>query len=88
MIKKIVLILLLVAVLFLLFGCDNASDDPLATKAISTKAYIKMNDETIVIDVKEYRSYSTGCVTIIGTDKTIYKTHFVNVVLVKEQESR
>ena len=88
MIKKTVIVLLLVTMMFLLCGCDDSSDYPLATQTSNTKAYIKMNDKTIVVDVDAYLGNSTGTVTIYGTDGTNYKTHYVNVVLVKHSEGR
>lgn len=88
MTKKIVVVLLLVAVMFLLCGCDNSSDHPLAMQTSNTKAYIKMNEKTIVVDVDAYLSSSNGVVNIYGTDGTNYRTHYVNVVLVKHSEGR
>ena len=40
-----------------------------------------MNDETIVIDVKEYMYGTNGVVFITGTDGTKYKTHSMNVII-------
>jgi len=88
MAKKVLIVLLLVAMMIVLCGCDDSSDNPLATKAINTKAYIKINDETIVIEAKEYMYGSNGVVIITGSDGTSYKTHSVNVVLVKDAEGR
>ena len=82
MIKKIMIVILLVSMLFLLCGCDDV------TKETYTKAYIKTNEKTIVVDVKEYGSHSNGVVVIHDTDGKIYKTHFTNVVLVKDTEGR
>lgn len=84
--KTIIMILLLVSVLFLLCGCDSSPNNLLTTKAISTKAYIKINEKTIVVDVKEYLFGSNGVVIIYGTDGKAYKTHSVNVVVVKDAE--
>ena len=86
MTKKVLIVLLLVAMMIMLCGCDDSSDNLLATKATNTKAYIKINDETIVIDVKEYMYGSNGVSIIYGTDGNTYKTHSVNVVLVKGGE--
>ena len=86
MIKKITIIIILISVLLLLCGCENSTDNPLATKATDTKAYIKINEKTIVVDVKEYLFGSNGVVIIYGTDGKAYKTHSVNIVLVKDEE--
>ena len=90
MIKKITIVILLVFMLLLLCGCNSQTDNPLplATKATNTKAYIKINEKTIVVDVKEYLFGSNGVVVIYETDGKIYKTHSVNVVLVKDVEGR
>ena len=74
--------------MIILCGCDDSSDNPLATKATNTKAYIKINDETIVIDVQEYLCGSNGVTTVYGTDGNVYRTHFVNVAFVKDAEGR
>ena len=84
MIKKITIVILLVSVLFLLCGCDSSPENPFTTKATDTKAYIKINEKTIVVDVKEYLVGSNGIVIIYETDGKMYKTHSVNVVLVKD----
>lgn len=88
MIKKITIVILLVSVLLLLCGCNSSTNNPLATKATNTKAYIKINEKTITVDVEEYLFGSNGTVTIYETDGKIYKTHSVNVVLVKDAEGR
>ena len=88
MIKKVVIVLLFVTIMFLLCGCDNSSNHPLAMQTSNTKAYIKMNEKTIVVDVDAYQGGSNGSVIIYGTDGTNYKTHYVNVVLVKHSEGR
>jgi len=88
MAKKVLIVILLVAMMIVLCGCDDSSDNPLATKATNTKAYIKINDETIAIDVKEYLYGSNGVTIVYGTDGNVYKTHSVNVVLVKDAEGR
>ena len=88
MIKKIMVVLLFVIMMLLLCGCDNSSGNPLATQTSNTKAYIKMNENTIVVDVDAYQGGSNGVMTIYGTDGTNYKTHSVNVVLVKHSEDR
>lgn len=88
MIKKITIVILLVSVLLLLCGCESMTYNPLSTKATNTKAYIKINDGTIVIDVKEYQYVSNGVTIVYGTDGNVYKTHSVNVVLVKDAEGR
>lgn len=88
MAKKIIIIILLVSVLLLLCGCENSTVNPLTTKATDTKAYIKINEKTIIVDVKEYLFGSNGIVIIYETDGKIYKTHSVNVVLVKDTEGR
>ena len=88
MVKKVLIVFLLVVMMVMLCGCEDSSDNPLATKATNTKAYIKINDETIVVDVKEYMCYSNGVIVIYGIDGNVYKTHFVNIVLVKDVEGR
>lgn len=88
MVKKIVIIILLVAMTILLCGCDDFSDNPLAVSVSNMKAYIRVNEKTIVVDVKAYVHGSNGVVTIYGTDGTNYKTHSVNVVLINDTESR
>ena len=85
MIKKITIVILLVSMLVLLCGCESPSD-LVAKKATNTKAYIKINEKTIVVDVKEYLYGSNGVVIIYETDGKIYKTHSVNVVLIKDSE--
>ena len=82
--KKILAILLLTALMFALCGCETVSDNPLATNATNTKAYIKVNDKTIVVDVKQYLFGSNGVVIVYGSDGMSYKTHSVNIVLVKD----
>ena len=86
MIKKITIAILLVLILFLLCGCESSTDSPLAIKATSTKAYIKINEKMIVVDVKEYLFGSNGIAIIYETDGKTYKTHSMNVVLVKDAE--
>lgn len=86
MARKIIVIILLVAMMFLLCGCDNSSDNPLARKTSNTKAYIKINEKTIVIDVDAYMDGSNGSIIVYGTNGKTYKTHFMNVVLIKEVE--
>lgn len=86
--RKIIVIILLVAMILLLCGCDNSSDHPLATQTKNTKAYIRVNEKTIVVDVEAYMHGSNGVVTIYGADGTNYKTHSVNVVLIRDSESR
>ena len=88
MTKKIIVIILLVATMFLICGCDKYSNNPLAKKISDTKAYIKMDEKTIVIDIEAYMSSSNGIVTVYGIDGKTYKTHFMNVVLVKDAEGR
>ncbi len=74
--------------LLLLCGCSSSTNNPLAIKATNTKAYIKINEQTIVVDVKEYMFGSNGTITIYETDGKIYKTHCINVVLVKDADRR
>lgn len=88
MTRKIITLILLVAMMFLLCGCDISLDSPLARKTSNTKAYIKMGEKTIVIDINAYTDYSNGIVIVYGTDGKTYKTHFMNVVLIKEVEGR
>lgn len=88
MTKKIIAIILLVAMMILLCGCDNSLDHPLATSVSNTKAYIRMDEKTIVVDVDAYIHGSNGVVTIYGADGTDYKTHSVNVVLIRNSEGR
>ena len=88
MIKKITIAILLVCVLLMLCGCDTVKDNPLATNAVNTKAYINMNGTTTIVDVKEYLFGSNGVVVIYETDGKMYKTHSVNVVLVKDAEGQ
>ena len=84
--KKIIVILLLVSLMFMLCGCETSAD-LLATKVNNTIAYIKVNEKTITVDVKEYLYGSNGVAIIYGTDGKTYKTHSMNVVLVKEKEN-
>ena len=51
------------------------------------KAYIKMMDGSVkTVEVRKWRDYdNSDQIQIIGTDGTIYLTHAVNVVLVKEK---
>lgn len=86
--SKIILITLLVAMMLLLCGCDNSSGNPLATSASNTKAHIRVDGKTIVVDVDAYVYGSNGVVTIYGSDGVNYRTHSVNVVLVKDAEGR
>ena len=87
MTKKIIVIILLVAMVFLLCGCDNSLNDP-AGKTSDTKAYIKINEEIIVIDVDAYRYGAQGRVIIRGIDGKTYITHLMNVVLVTDTKGR
>ena len=84
MTKKVLIVLLLVAMMIVLCGCEDSSDNPLATKASDTKAYIKINEKNIVVDVESYMYGSNGVAIIYGMDGKTYKTHSMNVVLVKE----
>ena len=85
MTKKIIVIILLIATVFLLCECD----DPSITKTSNTKAYIKMNEKIIVIDVDAYNaSRSNGSIIVYGIDGEAYTTHLVNVVLVTDTEGR
>ena len=86
--RKIIVIILLISVLLLLCGCDTVKDNPLATNAVNTKAYINMNGTTTIVDVKEYLFGSNGVVVIYETNGKMYKTHSANVVLVKDAEGR
>ena len=88
MVKKVLIVFLLVVMMVVLCGCEESSNNPLATKATNTKAHIKINDEMIVVDVKEYMCSSNGVIVVYGTDGNVYKTHFVNIVLVKDVEDR
>lgn len=88
MTRKIIAIILLVAMMFLLCGCDTSLDSAFANKTSNTKAYIKIGEKTIVIDVDAYTSSSNGIVIVYGIDGKTYKTHFMNVVLIKEVEGR
>ena len=72
--------------MLLLCGCDNSSGHPLAISASNTKAHIRVDEKTIVVDVDEYMYGSNGVVTIYGSDGTVYRTHSANVVLVKDAE--
>lgn len=51
------------------------------------KAYIRMMDGSVkVVEVRQWRDYdNSDQIQIIGTDGTVYLTHAVNVVLVKEK---
>lgn len=88
MIKKGAIVLLLIVMMALLCGCNNSSDHPLAAQAINTKAYIKVNEKTIVVDIEAYMHGSNGVVTIYGVDGKTYKTHAINVVLIKDSEGQ
>ena len=88
MASKMITIILLVMMIFLLCGCDNSSGHPLAISASNTKAYIRVDEKTIIVDVDAYISGTNGVVTIYGSDGTTYRTHSVNVVLVKDAEGR
>ena len=88
MTRKIIVIILLVAVMFLLCGCDNSSDHPLAISVSNTKAYIRVDEKTIVVDVNAYMGGSNGSVIVYGTDGKTYKTHYMNVVFVQDAEER
>lgn len=87
MTRKIIAIILLIVMMFLLCGCSS-SGHPLATETNNTKAFIRMDEKTIVVDVEAYTNGSNGIITIYGTDGKIYRTHFVNVALVKDAEGR
>lgn len=81
-------IILLVVMMFFLCGCDISSDHPLATQVSNTKAYIRVNEKTIVVDVESYSHVSNGIVIVYGADGTNYKTHFINVVLIEDSKGR
>lgn len=87
MTRKIIVIILLIAMVFLLCGCDNSSND-LLVKTSNTKAYIKMNEKIIVIDVDAYMNGSNGNVIVRGIDGKTYRTHLMNVVLVTDTVRR
>lgn len=88
MIKKITIVVLLVSVLLLLCGCNGSTDNSFTTKATNIKAYIKISEKTIVVDVKDYLAGSYGTILIYGTDGKMYRTHSINVVIVKDAECR
>lgn len=85
MIKKITIVILLISMLLLLCGCSTYTDNPVSI--IRYKAYIKINEETIVVDVKDYTFSSNGTIKI-ETDEKIYRTHWANVVLVGNPEGQ
>lgn len=86
--KKIMVILLMTALMLMLCGCDTVHDNPLATNAVNTKAYINMYGTITVVDVRQYLFGSNGVVLVYGNNGKIYKTHSVNVVLVKEDDQQ
>ena len=86
--KKFILLALMIILLLTLCGCNDSTDNPFATKVTNTKAYIKINEKTIVVDVKEYVFGSNGTITIYETNGKKYKTHAINVVLVKDADRR
>ena len=86
MTKKVMAFLLLMALMLMLCGCDTVHDNPLATNAVNTKAYINMYGTITVVDVRQYLFGSNGIVIVYGTNGKIYKTHSVNVVLEKEDD--
>ena len=90
MIKKVTIVILLVSMLLLLCGCSSSTDNPLSIKEtiIRYKAYIKINEETIIVNVKDYTFSSIGTIKIYGTDGKIYRTHWANVVLVGDTEGQ
>ena len=88
MIKKITIAILLVSMFLLLCGCDDSSNHPFATQTINTKAYIRVDEKTIVVDVEAFVHVADSAIAIYGKDGTYYKTHTANVVLIKEPEGR
>ena len=84
MTKKIIVIILLVVIVFLLCGCN----DLLEKTTHNTKAYIKINEKIIVVDVDAYTTGSNGIVTVRGIDGKTYRTHLMNVVIVIDVERR
>lgn len=86
--NKLLIILLLIAMIFMLCGCGNSADVFPTKVASDTKAYIKVQGRTIVVDVESYLFTSNGVVSVTGTDGKNYKTSPVNVVIIKENESR
>ena len=88
MTKKVMAFLLLTALMLMLCGCDTVKDNPLATNAVNTKAYINMYGTITVVDVRQYLFGSNGVVIVYGKNGKIYKTHSVNVVLEKEDDQQ
>ena len=86
MAKKALVIFLLLIMMLVLSGCENSADILTTKSEDNTKAYIKVNNTTIVVDVYSYLFGSNGIAIVTGTDGTNYKTHSVNVVLVKGGE--
>ena len=81
--KCMLLIFLLIVIMLLLCSCETVVDTHhYSANATNTKAYIKINEETIDVDVSSYLYGSDGVVIIYSTDGKIYKTHSANVVLV------
>ena len=89
--KKITIVILLVSMLLLLCGCSRYSssiNNSFTTKETTTKAYIKIGGRTIAVDVKDYTISSIGTVEIYETDGKIYRTHWANVVLIKDTKGQ
>ena len=85
--KKILILLMLLAMMLVLCGCDKAGNpDILSTKASNTKAYIKVNGHTVTVDMDRYLIGSNGTISVYATNGIIYKTHIVNVVLVTNED--
>ena len=81
--KKIVLLaLVLIAAVFILSSCGNRQVG-IDTNQSFNKAYIKLGNEWITVDVKGWRDFDNGDeVQVVTTDGSVYLTHYCNMVLV------
>lgn len=89
--KKVIIAILLISLIFLLSGCVHAKITETGsnmTKTSNTKAIISLNGvQFICVDVA---SYSCGYASVILVDlegKT-YTTDLQNVIIVKEAEAK
>lgn len=85
--KKVLIVLMLAVMVMITCGCNkaNSAEDLLSTHESSMKAYIHVNGHTVIVDVDKYMLGSNGIIKVFGKNGTSYKTHCMNVVLVKNE---
>jgi hypothetical protein len=64
----------------LLSGCNKTMID---TQYKFTKAKIVLGNETLTLDVKQWKDYEDSQIQIVTPDGKVYLTHSTNVLLMK-----